>query len=128
MSEIGMTRTIQSDYEEVLGRIPDLLKAEGFGVLTRIDVKQTLKEKLGVDFRRYQILGACNPQLAHQALSAIPTVGVLLPCNLVVQEAAGGGTSVTAVDPLQTLASAEPALRPIAEQVRAKLARVLEKL
>jgi len=128
MAEIGMTRTVRAPYDDVLARVPDLLKVEGFGVLTRIDVKATLREKLGVDFRRYQILGACNPRLAHQALTAVANIGVMLPCNVVVQEAEDGGTRVTAVDPMQTIAAAEPVLRPIAEEVRARLARVLEKL
>jgi uncharacterized protein (DUF302 family) len=126
MAGIGMRKETRASYDEVLARLPELLKAEGFGVLTRIDVRATLKEKLGVDFRRYQILGACNPALAHRALGAELAVGVMLPCNVVVYEGDGGGTIVTAVDPLQTLATADPALAPIAGEVRAKLARVLE--
>ncbi len=128
MAGIGMRKETRAGYDEVLARLPDLLKAEGFGVLTRIDVKETLKEKLGVDFRRYQILGACNPALAHRALDMEPAIGVMLPCNVVVYEGDGGKATVIAVDPLQTLAAADPALRPVAEEVRAKLARVVEQL
>lgn len=128
MAEIGMSRTVKAGYDEVLGRLPDLLQAEGFGILTRIDVQKTLKEKIGVDFRRYQILGACNPQLAHQALSAEPAVGVLLPCNVTVAEADGGGTVVRAVDPLQTIAAADARFTALANEVRSRLARVLAQL
>jgi uncharacterized protein (DUF302 family) len=128
MAEIGMSRNVQGTIDEVLARLPEALKAEGFGVLTRIDVQETLKQKIGVDFRRYHILGACNPKLAHQALSQVATVGVLLPCNVVVQEVEPGRALVTAVDPLQTLARAEPALEPIAAEVRARLERVLAAL
>jgi uncharacterized protein (DUF302 family) len=126
MAELGMRKPVMGTYDEVLARLPELLKAEGFGVLTRIDVKATLKEKLGVDFRRYQILGACNPKMAHQALSQQPAIGVMLPCNVVVWEEDSGQVVVTAVDPLQTIASQDPSLRPIAGQVREMLARVLE--
>jgi uncharacterized protein (DUF302 family) len=128
MAEIGMLKESKLSYDDVLAKLPDLLKAEGFGVLTRIDVKATLKEKLGVDFRRYQILGACNPKFAHQALSIEPSVGVLLPCNVVVYERDGGGTTVRAVDPMQTLAAADPRFAGIAQEVKERLARVISKL
>lgn len=128
MAEIGMHKTVRAGYDEVLAKVPELLQAEGFGVLTRIDVKKTLKEKLGADFRRYEILGACNPQLAHRALQAEPAIGVMLPCNVTVYEADDGATVVTAVDPLQTIAAVDPNLQPIATEVRARLARVLERL
>ena len=128
MAEIGMIRESKLSYDDVLAKLPDLLKEEGFGVLTRIDVKATLKEKLGVDFRRYQILGACNPKFAHQALSIEPGVGVLLPCNVAVYEREGGGTTVRAIDPMQTLAAADPRFVEVATEVRARLARVIAKL
>ena len=128
MADIGMRKTVAKGFEEVLARIPEALKAEGFGVLTRIDVKETLKAKLGVDFRRYQILGACNPSYAHQALTHDPAVGSLLPCSIAVWEEEGGKTAVNAVDPMQTIAAADPKLAAIATEVRAKLARVLEAL
>jgi uncharacterized protein (DUF302 family) len=128
MSQIGIRKTVSGAYEDVLARIPEALKKEGFGVLTRIDVKQTLKEKIGVDFRRYQILGACNPRYAHQALMMDPSIGALLPCSIAVWEEDGGKVSVNAVDPLQTIAAADPKLQPIAAEVREKLARVLDSL
>jgi uncharacterized protein (DUF302 family) len=128
MAEIGIRKTVAKSYEDVLARVPEVLKAEGFGVLTRIDVKQTLKEKLGVDFRRYQILGACNPIYAHQALTADLAIGAMLPCSVAVWEDAEGRTTVNAVDPMQTIAAADPGLRPIAAQVRERLARAIAAL
>ncbi len=128
MASFGMRKETRSTYDEVLAKLPDLLKAEGFGVLTQIDVKETLKQKLGVDFRRYQILGACNPPLAHRALSAETEIGVMLPCNVVVYENDQGRAVVTAVDPMQTVAAANPKLADIAGEVRQRLSRVLEKV
>lgn len=125
MAQIGMVKETQRSYDEVLAKLPELLKAEGFGVLTRVDVQATLKEKIGVDFRRYQILGACNPKLAHQALTAELGIGAMLPCSVAVWEEEDGRVTVNAVDPLQTIAAASPALRPIAEQVRERLSRAL---
>jgi uncharacterized protein (DUF302 family) len=126
MAGIGIKRTVAKGFDEVLARLPEALKGEGFGVLTRIDVKETLKQKLGVEFKRYQILGACNPSYAHQALTAVPEIGALLPCSIAVWEEAGGKTVVNAVDPMQTIAAALPELTPIAREVREKLARALE--
>jgi uncharacterized protein (DUF302 family) len=123
----GIQKILPLDYTAVLAKLPEALKSEGFGILTEIDVRDTLQAKLGVDFRRYKILGACNPQLAHRALQAELGAGVMLPCNFVVYEDAGK-TVVIAVDPLQTLAASSDALRPIATEVRAKLQRVLEHL
>ncbi len=123
----GIQKVISLPYDTVLARVPDALKAEGFGVLTQIDVRDTLREKLGVEFRRYKILGACNPQLAHRALQAELAVGVMLPCNVVVYED-GDRTVVVAIDPMETVAAASAALRPIAEEVRGKLARALDRL
>lgn len=128
MAEIGMRKRVPGRYDDVLARLPEALKAEGFGVLTRIDVQQTLKEKIGVEFRRYQILGACNPKLAHQALSAELAVGAMLPCSVAIWEEEDGTVSVNAVDPLQTIAAASPALAPLAGQVRERLARALAAL
>jgi len=128
MAEIGMRKRATGTFDEVLTRLPELLKVEGFGVLTRIDMRQTLKEKLGVDFRRYQILGACNPKLAVQALGVEPGVGSMLPCSVAVWEEDDGSVTVNTVDPLQTIAAASPALAPIAGQVRERLARVLAAL
>ncbi len=128
MATIGMEKVSSWGFDQALERVPELLKGEGFGVLTQIDVQATLKEKLGVDWRRYRILGACNPSLAHRALSAIPEVGVLLPCNVAIYERDDGKVVVRAVDPMQTIAAAEPSLGEIAGEVRARLGRVLEKI
>jgi uncharacterized protein (DUF302 family) len=128
MASFGMRKETNSSYDEVLAKLPDLLKAEGFGVLTQIDVKETLKQKLGVDFRRYQILGACNPPLAHKALSAEIEIGVMLPCNVIVYENDQGKAVVVAIDPMQTIAATNPGLAGIAGEVRQRLSRVLEKV
>lgn len=128
MANLGLRKRTSSSYEEVLAALPDLLKAEGFGVLTQIDVKDTLKQKLGVNFRRYKILGACNPPLAHRALTAELEIGVMLPCNVIVYEGDDGKAVVVAIDPMQTVAAANERLVPIASEVRERLARVLEKV
>ncbi len=128
MAQIGIRKAAKGSFDEVLAKIPDALKKEGFGILTRIDVKTTLKEKIGVDFRRYQILGACNPKYAHEALQYDPAIGALLPCSIAVWEEEGGKVTVNAVDPLQTIAAADPKLKPIAAEVREKLSRALEAL
>jgi len=128
MAEIGMRKQASGTFDEVLARLPEALKAEGFGVLTRIDVQQTLREKLGVAFRRYQILGACNPSMAVQALGADLGVGAMLPCSVAIWEGDDGRVTVNAVDPLQTIAAASPGLAPIAGQVRERLARALAAL
>ncbi len=128
MAAIGMRKRVQGKFDEVLARVPEALKAEGFGVLTRIDVQQTLKEKIGATFRRYQILGACNPRYAHRALSAELGVGALLPCSVAVWEEDDGAVTVNAVDPMQTIAAADPALASIAGEVRAALTRALDAL
>lgn len=128
MAQLGMRKSPKGTYDEVLAKLPEVLKAEGFGVLTRIDVKQTLKEKIGVDFRRYQILGACNPKFAHQALTTEIGIGAMLPCSVAVWEEDDGKVTVNVVDPMQTIAAANPGLRPIAEQVRERLSRALETL
>jgi uncharacterized protein (DUF302 family) len=128
VASFEMRKHTASTYEEVLQKVPDLLKAEGFGVLTQIDVKDTLKQKLGVDFRRYKILGACNPPLAHRALTAELEIGVMLPCNVIVYEGDDGKAVVVAVDPMQTVAAGNEKLASIAGDVRERLSRVLGKL
>jgi uncharacterized protein (DUF302 family) len=125
MTSVGIQRKTGLSYDEALAKVPGLLQAEGFGILTQIDVKETLKQKLGVDFRRYRILGACNPPLAHRALSAELEIGVMLPCNVVVYEGDDGKAVVTAVDPMATIAAGHPGLRDIAAEVRQKLSRAL---
>jgi uncharacterized protein (DUF302 family) len=128
VASFGMRKHTASSYEVVLQKLPDLLKAEGFGVLTQIDVKDTLKQKLGVDFRRYAILGACNPSLAHRALTAELEIGVMLPCNVIVYEGDDGKAVVVAVDPMQTVAAGNEKLASIAGEVRDRLSSVLGKL
>lgn len=122
---------LDAPYEEAVEKVTAALKAEGFGVLTRIDVKETLKEKLDEDFRPYVILGACNPPLAHRALQADPKVGVMLPCNVTV-ETAEDGTRVMIANPITMMGSGDLAgnddLRAVAQEAQAKLARVAESL
>jgi uncharacterized protein (DUF302 family) len=120
-------KELSTSFDDVMARIPEALAAEGFGVLTKIDVRETLRQKLGVEFGRYAILGACNPTFAHRALEAEIDVGVLLPCNVAIYER-DGHTVVNAIDPMQTIASHSPALAPIAEEVRGRLARALDRL
>ena len=129
MAAFGIQRTLDLGFDEALARVPQAHSAEGFGVLTEIDVQATLKKKLDVDFRRYRILGACNPPFAHQALQQSLDVGMLLQCNVIVYETDDGKTVVSAVDPMQTMASqGDPSLRPLAEQVQQKLRRVIDAL
>ena len=128
MATIGMTKVLEIGYEEALGRVVEALKAEGFGVLSEIDVRDTLEKKLGIEFRPYRILGACNPPLAHEALSVELDVGVMLPCNVVIYQNDAGKAVVTAVDPMQTVAGEHPTLSRIAGTVHDKLERVLASL
>jgi uncharacterized protein (DUF302 family) len=124
-SAIGRTVRLQADFSAALVRVTEALKAEGFGILTEIDVKETLKKKLDVDFRPYKILGACNPPLAYRALSAAPEVGLLLPCNVTVSYVEDGVTDVSLVDPLAMLGVVDyAALQPVAEDAGARLDRV----
>jgi uncharacterized protein (DUF302 family) len=124
----SLKKTLPLPFDQVLERVTAALKTEGFGVLTEIDVRETLKKKLDVEFRRYRILGACNPPLAYRALSAELDVGVMMPCNVIVYETEPGQTAVTMVDPMQALAGQHPELTPIAAEVGTKLARVLQQL
>ena len=124
-NRIGLTVRMHTDFETSLARTVDALKAEGFGVLTEIDVKETMKKKLNVDFRPYKILGACNPPLAHKALTVAPEVGLLLPCNVTVSQVKEGVVEVGLIDPLIMLGVVpNPELEPIAQDARARLARV----
>ncbi len=127
--QIGFHVHLDGDFDAAVERVTAALKVEGFGVLTEIDVKETLKKKIGVDFRPYKILGACNPPLAHRALSLAPEVGLLLPCNVTVAEAPSGGVDVGLVDPLVMLGVVQsPDLEPVAQEARARLERVAEAL
>ncbi len=128
-ASIGRTVRLSTSFDEAVERVTEALKAEGFGVLTQIDVKETLKKKLDVDFRPYKILGACNPPLAYRALSTAPEVGLLLPCNVVVSHVEEGITEVSLVDPIAMLGVVAYAdLRPIAEDAAARLDRVAQAL
>lgn len=126
--DIGIKKTLSLSFDEALTAVPEALQAEGFGILTEIDVQKTLDEKLKVPFRRYRILGACNPPLAHRALSAEIDAGVMLPCNVIVYEGDDGRAVVTAVDPMQTLARDHPGLEAVAREVRERLGRVVAAL
>ncbi|MBA7476844.1 hypothetical protein ES707_12240 [subsurface metagenome] len=122
-------KTVETSFEETLERVASALQEEGFGVLTEIDVQETLKKKLNVDFRKYRILGACNPPFAYRALQAEDKIGVLLPCNVIVQETTEGSVEVSAMDPAEAMAMIENAdLKDVAEQVRGKLQRVIDSL
>jgi len=126
----GFRKTLRTSVDEANTRVREELKKEGFGVLTEIDVKSTMKEKLGEDFRPYLILGACNPPLAHQALTEEIDIGLLLPCNLVVYEGDDEGTTVVSVmDPVKQLGVAgRDDMAAMAEEVQARLKRVLDAL
>ena len=127
MSQYFFSKTVDSSFGEAIERVTEELKKEGFGVLTEIDVQTTMKNKLDVNFRSYKILGACNPNFAYQALQAEKNIGLMLPCNVIVQDAGDGKTEVAAIDPLVAMSRVDnPALETIAEQVRAKLRRVIE--
>jgi uncharacterized protein (DUF302 family) len=126
---LGTFVQLKTDYESALAQTVAALKSEGFGVLTEIDVKATLKTKLGVDFAPYKILGACNPPLAYRSLTAAPEVGLLLPCNVTVRQVTEDTVEVALVNPLMMLSVVNnPALKAIAEEAGAKLARVAEAL
>jgi uncharacterized protein (DUF302 family) len=121
-----LSRAVTLDFDAAVAKAIEALKAEGFGVLTDIDIAATLKQKLGVDFRKYRILGACNPPLAFKALNAEDKIGVMLPCNVIVQERVDGGAELAAIDPraaMQRLGN--PALAAVAEEVAERLARAL---
>ncbi len=123
------SKTLNLSFEEAISKVTEELKKEGFGILTEIDVKTTLKKKLDVDFRNYRILGACNPHFAHQALQAEDKIGTMLPCNVIVQEKAEGKVEVSAVDPVASMKAIEnPKLGEIAQQVQAKLKKVIDSL
>lgn len=128
--DYGMRVHLALPYDEAVERVTAALKAEGFGVLTQIDVQATLKQKLDVDFRRYIILGACNPPLAYRAFSTELEIGLLLPCNVVVYEdESGEGSVVSIIDPIMMLGiGINPALSAVGEEASARLRRVLDAL
>jgi len=123
-----ISRTLDLPFEQALKRTVEALTNEGFGILTEIDVQATLKKKLDAEFRPYRILGACNPPFAHKALLAERHIGIMLPCNVIVQQA-DGGTEVSAVEPLAAMAPVQnPALIEVAKEVSIKLRRVIDSL
>jgi uncharacterized protein (DUF302 family) len=122
---IGLRAYLDTDFETAVARVTEALQAEGFGILTEIDMQRTLKQKIDVDFRPYRILGACNPPLAHRALSATTDVGLLLPCNVTVMQADDGRIAVGLLDPLAMMQMIDnPDLAAVAEDARARLVRV----
>lgn len=123
------SKTLSARFDEAIQRTTEALAKEGFGIITEVDIKQTLKTKIGVDFRNYRILGACNPTMAFEALQMDDKVGTMLPCNVVVQEVASGKIEVAAIDPVASMQAIDNVrLRQTAEKVRAKLKAVIEAL
>lgn len=127
--EYFFSKTVNLSFDEAITKVTEELKKEGFGILTEIDVKDTLKKKMGVDFHKYKILGACNPSYAYQALQVENKIGTMLPCNVVVQEKVEGQVEVTAIDPIASMQAVEnPKLKPIAEEVQNRLKKVIQQL
>ena len=125
----NISRTTTGDFDKVIARVKDVLKSEGFGVLTEIDVAATLRAKIDKDFRPYRILGACNPTLAFEALSAEAHIGVMLPCNVIVQRHDSGEIEVSSIDPVTAMqAVGNPRLGAVATKVRTALERVIERV
>ncbi len=123
------SKILTISFDEAVSKVTEALKKEGFGILTDIDVQATLKKKLDADFRKYRILGACNPPFAYKALQAEDKIGTMLPCNVIVQEIAEGNIEVAAIDPVASMQAIEnPNLGGIAEQVREKLKKVVDSL
>jgi uncharacterized protein (DUF302 family) len=123
------SKTLASSFDDTVQRVTEVLKEHGFGIISDIDVRDTFKKKINVDFRNYRILGACNPALAHEALSVEDKIGTMLPCNVVVQDAGSGKTEVAAIDPVASMQAVEnPRLKDAAAKVREKLKRVVESL
>ena len=128
-TRLGLTTILHTDFQAAEKRVLEALKAEGFGVLTEIDVRATMKQKLDVDFRPYKILGACNPPLAHRALTIAPEVGLLLPCNVTLSQNAPGEILVSLVDPMMMMdVIAHESLKPVAEEARQRLEKVVQAL
>ena len=122
-------KTLKGDFNNVIEKVTTALKSEGFGVLTEIDVKETLKKKLDVDFKKYKILGACNPPFAYKALQAEDKIGAMLPCNVTVIEQGNGEVEVAAVDPVASMQAIQnQSLASVADEVRNKLKKVVDSL
>jgi len=126
---VYITKKVNYSFDDTIKKVTEGLKEEGFGIITEIDVKKTLKEKIDVDFRKYRILGACNPVFAHKALQEEDKIGVLLPCNVVVQECEDGQIEVTTFNPIKSMPiSHNPAIEEMANEVECKLTDVIKKL
>jgi uncharacterized protein (DUF302 family) len=129
MMSYYFSKTVDLSFDDGIQKVVEELKKEGFGVLTEIDVKATLKKKLDVDFRKYRILGACNPTFAYEALKSERMIGAMLPCNVIVQEAEGGKTEITAIDPIASMQAIEnPNLEQTANKVRSLLKTIIERV
>ena len=123
------SKTITGNFDDAIEKVTESLKAEGFGILTEIDIKATLKKKLDVDFYNYKILGACNPPFAYKALQAEDKIGTMLPCNVIVQEKTAGNIEVSAVDPAASMQAVENnTLNEIAIEIRTRLQKVIDNL
>ena len=128
-TKLGMAVRLKADFGAAVTQVTEALKSEGFGVLTEIDVKETMKKKLGEDYSPFKILGACNPILAHRALMISPEASLLLPCNVVVRQLEGGETEVSLVDPLEMMGVlGKPELQAVAQEARVRLERVAASL
>ncbi len=129
MNKYYFSTTIDSKFDEAIDKVTEELKKEGFGVLTEINVQETLKKKLDVDFKKYKILGACNPPFAFKALSAEDKVGTMLPCNVIVQEVSPGKIEIAAVDPVASMKAIEnQTLEGIAKEIQTKLKKTIDNL
>ena len=127
--QYSFNKTMDCSFDKAITRVTEELKKEGFGVLTEIDVQKTLKKKLDVEFRKYKILGACNPNYAYRALQLESRIGTMLPCNVIVQETESGEVEVAAIDPIASMQSIDnPDLHDVADQVHAKLKKVVQSL
>jgi uncharacterized protein (DUF302 family) len=123
------SKTLDASFDQAVARATEELKKGGFGILTEIDVRETMKAKLNVDFRKYRILGACNAPFAYEALQTDDKIGLMMPCNVIVQETSDGRIEVAAIDPLESMSAvANPKLRSVAREVRAKLETVINNL
>lgn len=124
-----LNKKINSSFDDATTKVKEALQREGFGVISEIDLKEKFKEKLQVDFRNYKILGACNPKLAHQAIEQEPNIGVMLPCNVLLQEHENGEVEVSAINPMESMASVDnPNLSALAEEVSQKLQTAINNL
>ncbi len=122
-------KTLHEDFEKVIDKVTEELKKEGFGILTEIDVKETLKKKLDVDFKKYRILGACNPPYAHKALEAEDKIGTMLPCNVIVQEVSKGVVEVAAVNPMASMQAVKnEKLKDVANEITSMLEKIVKRI